>query len=82
MIDWAFAFHLVTSRRAKAEELAIILSEFEDRRREFNADAALGTQYLAGGGARKPAKDLNQIELAAYAATCSLIINLDESLSK
>jgi hypothetical protein len=39
------------------------------------------TDNRAGGGVRQPAADINSAELAAYAAVCSLILNLDESIS-
>mgnify|MGYP002526651984 CR=1 FL=1 len=77
----AFAFRLATSRHVKPEELGIILAEYDDRLREFQAELALAKKYLAGGGQRVAAEDLDIAELAAYAAACSLILNLDESIS-
>jgi len=62
-------------------ELAIILDEYNDRLREFQADTDSAKKYLAGGGQRKAAADLDTAEVAAYAAPCSLIFNLDESIS-
>ena len=76
-----FAFRLATSRRATKPELAILLLEFNDRLKEFQADVDSAKKYLAGGGQRKPAAELDSAELAAYAAVCSLIFNLDESIS-
>lgn len=77
----SFAFRLATSRHVKPAELALLLAEFQDRFNEFESDADLAKKYLAGGGQHKPAADANQSELAAYAAVCSLIFNLDESIS-
>ncbi len=77
-----FAFRLATSRRASARELEILLAELDDRRREFTADAKAAAAYLAGGGDRKPPKEHDVAVLAAYAAVCSLILNLDEAISK
>ncbi len=56
--------------------------EFNIRLEEFKASPEATTAYLDGGGVRKPDPDLDQAELAAFAALCSLILNLDESISK
>jgi len=77
-----FAFRLATSRAPTDAELAILVAEFEDRLAEFRADPAAANAYLAGGGARKPDPAIDAAELAAYAAVASLILNLDESISK
>ncbi len=78
----AYAFRLSTSRAATASELAILVAEFKDRLREFKNDLPRAKAYLAGGGTLKAAPDLDPAELAAYAAVASLILNLDESISK
>jgi hypothetical protein len=62
-------------------ELAIILDKYNDRLREFQADTDSAKKNLAGGGQRKATADLDTAKLAAYAAPCSLIFNLDESIS-
>ena len=49
--------------------------------REFKADKDRTSRYLTGGE-RKPNQALEAAELAAYAAVASLILNLDESISK
>ena len=77
-----YAFRLATSRRATNVESEILLAEFQDRLREFVATPELAKQYLAGGGQRPAPDDLEPSELAAYAAVSSLILNLDESMSK
>ncbi|MFT5527391.1 MAG: hypothetical protein ACI9HK_005373, partial [Pirellulaceae bacterium] len=77
----AFAFRLATSRRPQQREMVILLQEFNDRLKEFQAAPETAKKYLAGGGHRQPPEDLDSAELAAYAAVCSLIFNLDESLS-
>ena len=77
-----FTFRLATSRAPQPTELAILTGEFNDRRAEFQADPARAGAYLAGGGAHVPPAGLDRAELAAYAAVASLILNLDESISK
>ena len=77
----SYAFRLATSRHVKPVELEILLHEYKDRLREFQANVDLAKKYLAGGGQHKPAAYADHAELAAYAALCSLIFNLDESIS-
>ena len=78
----AYAFRLATSRRPSRRELAILYSEFNDRLEEFKRDPASAKAYLAGSGERKANPALDASELAAFAAVSSLILNLDESISK
>ncbi len=76
------AFRLATSRSPSRRELAILHTEFNDRLEEFQRQPDTARAYLAGGGAHKPDPQLDPAELAAYAAVSSLILNLDESISK
>ena len=76
------AFRLVTSRHAKPEELELLLAEHRARLIEFRADPAAAKAYLAGGGQHLAPADIGPSELAAYAAIASLLLNLDESISK
>lgn len=76
-----FTFRLATSRKATNDELAILKAEFNDRYREFKADNELTANYLIGGE-RKPNEALDKAELASYAAVASMILNLDETISK
>jgi len=77
----SLAFRLATSRQIHRAELGILLQEYEDRLHEFQQAPDLAAKYLAGGGQHKPASGTDQAQLAAYAAVCSLILNLDESIS-
>jgi len=77
----SYAFRLATSRQVQPRELEILMLEYSDRLREFQADMELAEKYLAGGGQHQPARGSNPTQLAAYAAVCSLILNLDESIS-
>ena len=74
-------FRLSTSRHFHSPELEILRQEYVDRLQEFQANPEAAAKYVAGGGDRKPLKDLAPAELAAFAAVASLILNLDESLS-
>jgi hypothetical protein len=78
----AYAFRLSTSRRAKPAELKVLLAEYHERLNEFRTNPAAARDYIAGGGARPAVADIAPAELAACAAVVSLILNLDESISK
>lgn len=76
-----FGFRLATSRSIDEAELSILAGEYQDRLKEFRADQERAKSYLAGGGEHQPDGKINVSELAAYAAVCSLIINLDETIT-
>lgn len=78
----AFAFRLATSRKVKEKELRILLAEYSDRLAEFQSNEQSAKAYLAGGGERPAPAGVESTELAATAAVISLILNLDESISK
>ena len=75
------AFRRVTGRRPQSEETQILLNQLELALNEFTQNPTAAENLLAEGGSL-PAATLNPAELAAYASVCSLILNLDESLSK
>ncbi len=77
-----YGFRLATSRHASEQELAILAAEYSDRHAEFSADAERAKAYLNGGGDKAIDAELPVAEAAAYAAVASLIINLDEALSR
>jgi hypothetical protein len=59
-----------------------VLSELlEAQRAAFRADPAAAAAYLAVGDYRAPA-DLDPVELAAWSTVASLLLNLDETLTK
>ena len=76
-----FAYELVLSRPPKPEELQIItdtLSGFETRYREDRDSAKEFVSY----GDSPVRKKLDLRELAAYSSVASLILNLDETVTK
>lgn len=75
------AFRRVTGRRPQPEEAQILLNQLEWAMNEFSQNPAAAATLLAEGSS-SPATALHPAELAAYASVCSLILNLDESLSK
>ncbi len=77
----AYAFRLVLARAPKREEAELFeaaLRRFQQYYGEHPADAG---KYLQQGAAPK-AEGLAAPELAAYAAISSLVLNLDEAITK
>ena len=77
-----YAFRLSTSRRATPGELKVLLAEYRERLNEFRDNPDAANAYIAGGGASPADSGITPQQLAAYAAVVSLILNLDESISK
>jgi len=75
------AFQLVTARGPTAAERSVLEGRLARLRTQFAADNAAAQQLASSGEAPRPA-GLDPIEHAAWTALCSLILNLDESLSK
>ena len=76
-----FAFRLVTSREPNATELAVITAGFEQQLARFNGDTKAALQLVSiGEAARDPS--LPVAELAAFTTAASLILNLDEAITR
>ncbi len=76
-----YAFRLLTARRPTAPEAAVLLARLEKLRAQFTAEPAAAEKLAAVGVAARPAT-LDAVEHAAWTALCSLMMNLDEALSK
>ena len=75
------AFRDATARAPNAREKEILLARLATLRRQFAA-APDEAQRLASAGEFPRPESLPVIEHAAWTALCSLILNLDETLSK
>ena len=76
-----FAFLTITSREPNEEEVKVLVNSFNKQRQYFQYNAKEVSRFLAVGEKRN-SSNLNQLELAAMAATVSLIFNLDEVITK
>jgi hypothetical protein len=76
-----WAFRLVTSRRPGEQELRALSRNLSSQMEYFNANPEEGVKLLTVGEKRNGER-WDQVELAAYAATASLILNLDEAITK
>jgi hypothetical protein len=77
----AFAFRLATARRPGAEETKVLLDVFQRELAEFRKDKP-AAEKLLGVGSFKPKAGLDSSELAAWTTIASMILNLDETVTK
>ena len=78
-IRWAF--RAATSRHPSQEERDILVARWRVARADFARDPARAKRLLAVGASARDAS-LDLLEHAAYTVVCSVILNLDEVLSK
>jgi uncharacterized protein DUF1553/uncharacterized protein DUF1549/concanavalin A-like lectin/glucanase superfamily protein/cytochrome c len=76
-----FAFRLATSRWPDEHETRILLNHLRAQLEDFSQDADAATRLLSAG-AKPPDRRLNAVEVAAYAIVASMILNLDEVITK
>ncbi|MDX2034233.1 MAG: DUF1549 domain-containing protein [Blastocatellia bacterium] len=77
----AWAFRRATARAPSESEMGVLLGSLEKQRAFFAAHPAEATNLLTIGEKRND-NQLPAAELAAYAVTASLILNLDEVITK
>jgi hypothetical protein len=77
----SFAFRLATARKPKATERNMLCSLLDRRLKVYRDDPEAAKAFLSTG-ASTPDKTLDPVELAAYANVASLILNLDETITR
>ncbi len=77
----AWAFRLITSRQPSNKEVQVLLRHLTKQLDSFKRDTEAVKKLLAVGERRNDDK-LDKAELAAYATTASLLLNLDEVITK
>jgi hypothetical protein len=75
------AFRLVVARRPQPAELAILAAGFQNHVARYRAEPDAATELLSAGEAARDER-LDAAELAAYTAVASVILNLDEAVTK
>lgn len=78
-IDWLFQRAL--ARPVTARELKLIQTTLEEHRADFKAEAETANK-LTAIGETKPAKEADKVELASWTMIVSLVMNMDEFLTK
>ena len=77
----AWAIRLATSRSAADRELKILSDGLSKRLVQYRADPASAEKLLTAGESPRD-KTLDAAELAAYTTTASVILNLDEVITR
>jgi hypothetical protein len=77
----AYGFRLTTSRKASPEEISVLAGILEKQLADFRQDKAAAEKLLQVG-AFKARADLDPAELAAWTTLASLMLNLDETVTK
>lgn len=75
------AFRLCTARTLSIDEESVLVSALNRLREKFAADLK-SAEKLITVGESKPDASLSPVELAAWAGVSSLLLNLDETLTK
>jgi hypothetical protein len=76
-----YAFRRATSRRPADAELHVLARGLERYRQTFRADVASAKEYVRHGDSPVDAA-ADPVELAACTASASIILNLDETITK
>jgi hypothetical protein len=76
-----YGFRLLTARRPKASEAAVLRAALAKYRDEYASDEAAARKLLAAGESKRD-EGLPVSEHAAYMAVASMMLNLDEVLTK
>ena len=76
-----FAFKLATARTPDPQERAVLLDSLKEFRSSYTRDQANATKLLSVGDS-KPDSSLAPRELAAWTTVASMILNLDETITK
>ena len=77
----AWALRAATSRPATQPELRILRQGFERRLAQYRADPASAEKLLTAGESPRD-KSIDTAELAAYTTAASVILNLDEVITR
>jgi hypothetical protein len=77
----AWAFRVATARKPGADEVRVLLDVYTKELAEFNENKK-AAEKLLGVGSFKAKDDLDESELAAWTTIASMILNLDETVTK
>ena len=77
----AYAFRRATARPPSDAEIAVLQAGLERRIAQYTRDRAAAERLLSAGEAPRN-KTIDAVELAAYTTAASVILNLDEVVTK
>ena len=75
------AFIMATSRAPNGSEIRILTDTLSEQRKEFNAHPERASEFIANGKSL-PSSDYEPVELAAWTSLGSILLNLDETISR
>jgi len=76
-----FAVRTTLSREASKKELSTLLAAFQRELKQFEKDRTAANQLIHVGASRPPV-DVDPSELAAWTVVGSILLNLDETITK
>ena len=76
-----YAFRMATARRPESREIAPLVDLFQRQRERFAADLK-AAEALLDVGESSVRTSLDKAELAAYTLVTSVILNLDETVTR
>ena len=74
-------FRLVTARRPSQQEMTVLREALSGYLADYRRDPAAARKFVSQGESARDEK-LDVSELAAYSALASLMLNLDETITK
>jgi hypothetical protein len=77
----AYAFQLATARKPAGQECTVLLDTFTKQLETYRAKPDAALELLSVGEAKRD-ETLDTAELAAYTTIASMILNLDETVTK
>ncbi len=76
-----YAFRLATARPAQADETAALMEQYEADLADFRKDSESALEVADAGDSPRD-ESLDTAELAAWTMVASVLLNLDETLTK
>jgi hypothetical protein len=76
-----YAYRLALARPPKAEEMKVLLGVLNEQKAAFRKNGDAAVKLISVGESKRDEK-LNPAELAAWTAVASVILNLDETITK
>ncbi|MGK0187534.1 MAG: hypothetical protein ACI9R3_003322 [Verrucomicrobiales bacterium] len=74
-------FRRVTGRVPKPDEMSVLLTSLQSELQRFQKDPDAARQFIAVGDSSPPV-DVDPVELAAWTFLCSMLWNLDETITQ
>ena len=77
----AWAFRVATSRRPASDEVKVLADVLKQQTAEYQKNTGAATRLLGVGGFQVKGS-IDPVELAAWTTVASVVLNLDETVTK